>query len=271
MSSAPPPTSPLPPPRARIARARRPDRGQRRRRRLRGLSTIAMVAGGLVLVDAALTLVWQEPVTALQTSLRQQALRGDLRRLEAAGPTPLERQVLAGLVDDRRRIAFLARSLHRRTPSGGAVGRIRIPRIGVAMVVVKGAGAGALRKGPGTYDQTGLPGSPGTVAIAGHRTTYLAPFRHIDALRAGNRIVLEMPYATFTYRVVRTRVVAPDALWILRRVSYDQLVLSACEPLFSASKRIVVFSRLASVEPTRDVAAGQPSEGTPNPLTPAPA
>jgi sortase A len=242
----------------------------RRRRLLRRLSTVLLVAGGLILLDAALTLLWQEPLTALQATLRQDALRGDLRRLEAAGPTRIEAAALAGLGGDRRRIAFLARSLQRRTAAGDAVGRIAIPRIGASFVVVKGSAPADLRKGPGTYDQTGLPGVPGTTAIAGHRTTYLAPFRHIDQLRPGDPITIEMPYATFTYRVEGTRIVAADALWILRRARYDRLVLSACHPLFSAAQRIVVFARLAKVLPLRPAQGGQGLDRSSGSLTPAP-
>jgi sortase A len=242
----------------------------RRRRVLRGLSTVLIVSGGLILLDAGTTLLWQEPLTALQTKLRQNGLRGDLRHLEAAGPTRLEARALAGLRDDRRRIAFLARSLRRRTADGDAVGRIRIPRISADFVMVKGSQPADLRKGPGVYDQTALPGVPGTTAVAGHRTTYLAPFRHIDELRRGDRITVEMPYATFTYRVEGTRIVDPDALWILKRVRYDRLVLSACHPLFSAAQRIVVFARLARVVPLRAARGGQAVENAPATLTPSP-
>jgi sortase A len=243
----------------------------RRRRVLRGLSTVLIVAGGLILADAAVTLLWLEPVTALQTELHQDGLRGDLRALERAGPTPLEARALARLRDDRRRIAFLARSLARRTGDGAAVGRIEIPRLSADFVMVKGSAPGDLRRGPGVYDQTPLPGVPGTTAVAGHRTTYLAPFRHIDDLRRGDRITVEMPYATFTYRVEGSRIVDPDALWILNRVRYDRLVLSACHPLFSAAQRIVVFARLARVVPLRAAPGGQPIEKPATTLTPAPA
>jgi sortase A len=82
------------------------------------------------------------------------------------------------------------------------------------------------------------------VAIAGHRTTFLAPFRHLDALRAGDRIVLNMPYGRFVYAVQYRRVVSPTAWWITRNAGYDRLVLSACDPLFSAAHRLVVFARL---------------------------
>lgn len=252
---------------------RAPARGssaERRRRFLRGLSTVLIVAGGLVLLDGALTVLWQEPLTALQTKLRQNGLGNDLKALQRSGPTPLESRALQGLRDDRQRIAFLARSLRRRAKDGEAIGRIKIPKIDASFVVVKGSQPADLRKGPGTYDQTALPGVPGTTAIAGHRTTYLAPFRNIDQLDGGDRITVEMPYATFTYRVERTQIVDPDALWVLRRVRYDRLVLSACHPLFSAAQRIIVFARLDRVAPTAAVRGGQGSDATAPSLTPSP-
>jgi sortase A len=223
----------------------------RRRRLLRALSTVLVVAGGVLLLDAGLTLVWQEPVTALLGRLHQDALGDDLDALRDAGPTAAERRALARLGDERRRIAFLARALRRRTKEGDAVGRIRIPRAKANFVVVNGTRGPDLRKGPGIYEQTPFPGAPGTVAMAGHRTTYLAPFRHLDRLRRDDPITVEMPYATFTYRVERTRIVRPDALWVLRRVGHDRLVLSACHPLFSAAQRIVVFARLVRTVPAR--------------------
>jgi sortase A len=82
--------------------------------------------------------------------------------------------------------------------------------------------------------------------VAGHRTTYLAPFKTIDRLHPGDPVVLEMPYGSFTYRVQESRVVAPSAVWVTRNAGYPRLVLSACHPLYSASKRIVVFARLAT-------------------------
>ncbi|MDX6726170.1 MAG: sortase, partial [Baekduia sp.] len=109
----------------------------RRRRIVRALSTVLIVTGALILADAATTLLWQEPVTALQTRLRQRALSGDLRRLEARGPTRLEARALAGLGDDQKRIAFLARSLQRHTAPGDAIGRLKIPRMGASFVMVK--------------------------------------------------------------------------------------------------------------------------------------
>ena len=100
------------------------------------------------------------------------------------------------------------------------------------------------------YPQTAFPGVPGTTAIAGHRTTYLAPFRHVDRLRPGDEIEITMPYARFTYQVERTRIVSPSDVGVIKRVpNEDRLVLSACHPLYSAAKRIIIFARLARTVP----------------------
>ena len=133
--------------------------------------------------------------------------------------------------------------------TGDAIGRITIPKIGASYDVVQGTDTSSLEKGPGHYPGTALPGLGQTVAIAGHRTTYLAPFRHIDALKPGDRIVLKMPYARFTYVVQYHRIVLPTALWVTNNVGYERLVLSACNPLYSAAQRIIVFAKLSQVEP----------------------
>lgn len=222
--------------------------GAVRRRTLRGLSTVLIVAGTVLAADAAITFAWQEPLTALLTEVRQGRLADDLEALERAGPTPVEERALAQLHGERRRVAFLARSLKRRSARGAAVGRIRIPRMGTDFVLVNGSRPADLRRGPGIYDETPFPGAPGTTAIAGHRTTYGAPFRHIDDLRGGDRVLVEMPYATFAYRVEGHRVVDPSEVGVVARVRYDRLVLSACHPLYSAAERWVVFARLEGVQ-----------------------
>lgn len=219
------------------------------RQALRALSTVLIVAGSLLLVDAVLTLVWQEPVSAFLAQRQQDRLSGRLKELERLQPRGLEQRALAALADQRQRIAFLARTLRRHSAEGDPLGRIKIPRIGADFVVVNGTSHDDLTKGPGLYPQTVMPGVPGTTAIAGHRTTYLAPFRHIDELSRGDAIELEMPYGRFTYSVEKHLIVLPTALWITHRVGYDRLVLSACHPLYSASHRIVVFARLVKVEP----------------------
>jgi sortase A len=221
-----------------------------RRRVLRLLAFALIGLGSLALIDAGVTLLWQEPFSALYAKLRQDHLNGTLRAIERAAPTPLERRALASLPDERRRVAFLARELQRHAANGSALGRIVIPRIDASYVMVKGTDTKDLESGPGIYPETSFPGIAGTTAIAGHRTTYLAPFRHIDSLRAGNHILLDMPYAHFTYTVIAQRVVAPtDVSAAVAPVGYSRLVLSACTPLFSAAKRLLVYARLTRTVP----------------------
>ena len=149
-------------------------------------------------------------VPALYAKFQQDHLSGDAARDRTRRPDPVERRALASLPDERRRIAFLAGELERHAADGGAVGRIVIPQIGASYVVVKGTDTEDLEERPRRLLRNELPrASAGTTAIAGHRTTYLAPFRHIDSLRPGNRILLYMPYAHFTYTVIGQRVVAP--------------------------------------------------------------
>lgn len=251
------------------APARPPSRRSRTRRVLRALSVVLLVAGTLLVTDAVLTVVWQEPVSAFLTKRTQNQLADDFDRLRTRPPTAAERDALTRLTDDRRRIAYLARSLERRTADGEAVGRIRIPRIDASFVVVKGTSPGDLRKGPGLYDDMPFPGSGRTSAIAGHRTTYLAPFRHIDELERGDRVVVTMPYATLRYAVEGRRIVSPSDLGVLKSVGRERLVLSACHPLFSATQRIVVFARLVDERPGASIPnfVGPPSRGFGRPAT----
>jgi sortase A len=212
---------------------------------------IALIAiGALALLDAVVTLVWQEPISALYASIRQDDLRSSLRGVERALPSPAELGTLASLSDERARIAFLARELDRHSHDGAAVGRIVIPRVGANYVVVKGTDTADLISGPGIYSDTSFPGIPGTTAIAGHRTTYLAPFREINFLKPGNHILLYMPYAHFIYTVTGQRVVWPTNVnAAVSEVGYSRLVLSACTPVFSAEKRLLVYARLTRTVP----------------------
>jgi sortase A len=218
-------------------------RRSRGRRLIRDISWVLIITGLLLLADAAVTLLWQEPVTAVVALIKRSQI--DQRYISAPLSSP-ERRTLAALKDERARIAFLAAREGRQVATGDALGRIEIPRIGLNLLVVQGTEAASLEKGPGHYPSTVLPGLGRTVAIAGHRTTYLAPFRHIDAIRPGDRISLQMPYGRFVYTVQYHRIVSPSAWWITRNVGYDRLVLSACNPLYSAAQRIVVFARLSS-------------------------
>ena len=224
------------------------------RRRLRSLSTVLIAVGALLLADAVVTLLWQEPLSALYGRIQQGRLEDRLSAIERAPLAAVDQRALSRL-DASRRLAFAARALKRRSDPGDPLGRIRIPGIGVSEVFVEGTGTADLRTGPGHYPATPLPGQRGTVGIAGHRTTYGAPFHDIDDLRRGDRIELAMPYGRFTYRVERSRIVPPTATEVTDRVGYDRLILSACHPLYSAAQRIVVFAKLERAE-ARGPAAG---------------
>ena len=219
------------------------------RRVLRALSSVLIVSGLLLIVDAGLTVLWQEPLSYLYSRVQQGNLEDDLAKLEDQGLGARDTRLLARLPDADRRIAFAARALARSAEEGQPIGRIRLPRIGLEQVIVQGTDSESLRKGPGHYPETPMPGISGTVGVAGHRTTYGAPFRKIDKLEPGDTVEVQMPYATFTYEVERTRIVEPTAVEVTRRVSYDRIILSACHPLYSAAQRIVVFAKLVRTEP----------------------
>jgi len=195
-------------------------------RRLARPLAVGTAAVGLGLCAwIAVTLVWGEPVTSLRTAHAQRELRRELAQASRTHP-----------------------AAPRRIREGAVFGRIVIPKLGVRMVVVQGTSTADLERGPGHYRISAVPGSGGTVAIAGHRTTYLHPFRHIDRLRRGDAILLEMPYGIFRY-AVSERAIVSDRDWsILRRRRTETLVLTACHPLYSASHRIAVFASLRGVQ-----------------------
>jgi sortase A len=218
------------------------------RRLARDLSVVLIISGLLLLADAATTLLWQEPVTAVIALIERASVNQRYLSYRTAPLSRIERRTISALPNQSQRVAYLARRELRELRAGDAVGRITIPRIGANFLVVQGTDEGDLEKGPGHYPMTALPGMGQTVAVAGHRTTYLAPFRHIDALKPGDRIVLRMPYGRFVYAVQDHRIVSPTSWWVIRDVGYDRLILSACNPLFSAAQRIVVFARLQYVQ-----------------------
>jgi sortase A len=219
-------------------------------RLLRGLAILLGVIGVLALSDGVITLVWQEPVSGLLAHIAQGQLAKSLDRLEHQRPTLAVEHALDGLPTDEQRMAYFARNLQQTAAPGQAVGRIVIPRIGADYVIVAGTSESSLKKGPGIYSGTSVPGLPGTVGIAGHRTTYLAPFRRINELAPGDLITLQMPYGVFTYTVTGHKIVAPNNISVLAPTGYDQVVLTACNPLYSASQRLAVFARLTASVPS---------------------
>jgi sortase A len=193
---------------------------------VRFIASVMMVSGILLLAEAALTLLWQEPVSAIVAERQQ----GDLKRQ---------------LEDPPKRV------VERRPLPGDTIAKLEIPAIGFSDYVVEGTGTDDLRKGPGHYPETPLPGGRGTTAIAGHRTTYGAPFRDLDKLEAGDRIVVDMPSGRYVYRVEKTEIVDDNDLSVLDSVGYRQLILSACHPLYSATQRIIAFARQVGRGPGR--------------------
>jgi sortase A len=131
---------------------------------------------------------------------------------------------------------------------GDPTARIRIPAIGVDKIVVEGVSLRDLKKGPGHFPGTPLPGQEGNAAIAGHRTTYGAPFNRIDELVPGDEIFVETVQGEFRYLVTEQLIVAPTQVEVLDDAGDDRLTLTACHPKYSARERIVVVSQLAPEE-----------------------
>ena len=217
-------------------------------RLIRIVSIMLITAGLVVLADAGLTLVWQEPLSAAYGSFKQGQAEDQLNDLEAEYPTPADLAAIAGVRSPAAKARILADRFKPHLVRGHAIGRIKIDRIGVNIVVVQGTDTASLQKGPGHYTNTPIPGQPGTVAIAGHRTTYLAPFRHIDEIRDGDEIRIEMPYAAFTYAVEKHEIVDPGDVGIIKPVGYNRLVLTACHPPYSAAHRYAIFAKLTRID-----------------------
>jgi sortase A len=217
-------------------------------RTARILSTTLITAGLVVLADAALTLLWQEPLSAAYGSLKQGQAADELDQLESEFPDAGDLEAIKGVAGDVARAKILAERFQDEIREGEAIGRIKIDRINLDMVLMQGTDTATLQQGPGHYTATPLPGEPGTVTVAGHRTTYLAPFRDIDDIQDGDEVRLELPYAAFTYVVEKHEIVDAGAVEIIKPVGYPRLVLTACHPLHSAAQRWAVFARLTRID-----------------------
>ncbi len=203
--------------------------------------------GALIFTDGVLTVTWKEPISSFYAARQQSALNGDLEALDAKLLNVAVE--LPAIPSPQERMAVYAQRLDRSLRGGDALGRLKIPRIGTDLVIVHGTGSDDLRKGPGRYSTSSLPGEPGTVGIAGHRTTYGAPFRRVNELRDGDTLSMTMPYGKFVYVVEGKRIVKPSDTSVLRNVKRDRLVLTACHPLYSAEKRIIITAVLKRATP----------------------
>lgn len=212
-----------------------------------------LIAAGVLLLLFAGFQLWG---TNIEEGRRQEDLAGSLA--QSVGTE------LAG-ADEASKADALAGTLEGRTgeeapsiPVGQGLGVIEIPKIGVKKIIVEGVNKDDLRKGPGHYPGTPLPGQPGNAAIAGHRTTYGAPFNRIDELVPGDEIVVFTPQGKFTYQVIAP----PDGAWkviergpgwfsvrptqsqVLAATIDNRLTLTACHPKLSAEQRIIVVAEL---------------------------
>ena len=216
------------------------------RRSARALGTLLVVAGSLLLVWAVVVWQWQDPFTALYTKWKQHQLTTQYDKRTKSFESTISGTTLAA---ERRSIAREAKRYRLASKRGEAIARLRVPRMGVNMIVVNGTDHASLKKGPGRDPRTFMPGENRLVYIAGHRTTYGAPFSDIDSLRKGDRLTLEVPYGTFVYSVTRHRIVKSTDLSVLRSPKYEVVELQACHPRFFASHRYIAYARLTRVEP----------------------
>jgi sortase A len=226
------------------------------KRLLRTSGTLLIVAGVLTLAWAVTVWRWQDPFTAALNAYEQRELAASFdRRLgETASARPADASPAAG----RDAIERAASSWRKTSERGDAVARIRIPRIGLSAVVVNGTDHESLKRGPGHYLGSAMPGEGRLVYLAGHRTTYGAPFSRIDHLRKGDRIFLELPYGTFEYAVTGHRIVAASQTEVLRSKGYEQLALQACHPRFFATHRLIAYAK-----PVRFTAPQRSGDGSP--------
>lgn len=218
-------------------------------RRFARLSGIVLAAVGLLaLVWAFVVWRWQDPFTALYTTWQQRKLASQLQHELATWPSPQFTRH-ESLRAEAHVIELAATRFRHTAQVGQAIGRIVVPRLDLNMVLVNGTDEASLERGPGRDLHTYMPGQNRLVYIAGHRTTFLAPFSHIDAIRPGDPIRLEMPYGDFMYRAYRHIIVPADDLAVLRSPRHELLALQACNPRFFATERYIVYAHLVAVAP----------------------
>ena len=223
---------------------------------LGGLGRILIISGLVVLGFVAYQL-WG---TGLETARGQDELTAGLAEgLVAEGDAPAddgrEDSATLDVSDVATRLAEVDPATAAPMPAppeGEPVGIIGIPKIGLQSVIVEGVSKADLKKGPGHYPGTALPGQAGNAGIAGHRTTYGAPFNRIDELVPGDEIKIATAQGAFTYKVIPAPgqtsqawyVVKPSQVEVLDEVGDNRLTLTACHPKYSARERIIVHAVL---------------------------
>lgn len=223
-------------------------------------SALSAIGGVLTGVGVLILLfvAYQLWGTGLYTAHRQDDLKAQFRAQAATGTPPT-----APRIDTVTTMTTATTTPTLSRPAGDAVAMVRIPKIGVEHAVVEGVGVADLRKGPGHYPQTPLPGEVGNAAIAGHRTTYGAPFNRLDELSPGDEIDVTTLQGSFTYRVAGSKVVTPDHVEVLDPTPDARLTLTTCNPKYSAKQRLVVVATLVPGQPTPAASPSVPVESTP--------
>jgi sortase A len=214
------------------------------------VGTSLLVIGFGILAWAATVYLWKDPFTTAYTAYEQRKLESKLeKRFETwrpvRRPTSHDTAKPKLTIEDVRREA---RRFRLESHEGDAIAKLKIPRMHVNVVVVNGTGSADLRRGPGRHLETYMPGERELVYIAGHRTTYGAWFGHIDEMKPGDLITIELPYATVVYRVTGHRIVDDNDVSVLTTRHHEQLVLQACHPRFFASERYLVYAAPISVQ-----------------------
>jgi sortase A len=227
--------------------------------RVVGLIGRILIGLGLVLLLFVAYQVWG---TSFQEGHTQNALRSTLEH-EAQNAEVKRALAEAAALDKLPTGPPVVAPTTAAPAEGKPVGVIRIPIININQVVVEGTKTQDLRKGPGHYTGTPLPGQAGNSAIAGHRTTYGHPFYNLNVLKKGDPIVLTTFQGIFVYDTIRSQVVSPSDGQILKNAFGAYLTLTTCNPRFSASSRLVVTAKLAHSQlfPNSGLPPGTP--GTP--------
>src|SRR3954451_25190634 len=227
------------------------------RRVARITGTLMIVAGACSIAWALLVWQWQDPFTAIYAKYEQHKLASNFAHRFADYRAPSQPSVKTTGNEkptEEERVAAAARAYRLALHEGEPVGRLVVSRLGLKSIVVNGTAHDDLTKGPGRELHTFMPGEHELVYVAGHRTTYLAPFAHIDKLKPGDTITFELPYATFHYEVTGHTVVTADDVAVLRSHHKELLALQACHPRFFATHRYIAYAKLVRVEPREGAA-----------------
>ena len=213
------------------------------------IGTLMLVSGLAVLLWAFAVWQWNDPFTAMYTRWQQHRLVGAHEKIVAEFRPVRPLAPTATPADEAAAVAKAAGRMRAAAAAGAPIGEIIVPRLHLHMLMVNGTEADALKRGPGRDERTFMPGQGQLVYIAGHRTTYLAPFSDIDKMRPGDTITLVMPYATITYAVTGHTIVESDDLSVLKSHGSEVVVLQACHPRFFATQRYIVWAKPVRVIP----------------------